>query len=244
MSKQGAKLTDYERLPDEAFSVYDHDRAKEVDELIGCLEVVEPFEQGTRVLEIGCGTGSLLNEFRNRGAIISGFEPSPVAVARARDLYNIDSVINSVFLPSPVRVPRQIFLLSDVIEHLDNCVPLFKSIRGSMAESAVLLVKTGDCASINAQLFLPRWSYVLIEQHVTFYNEHALRALCDRTGFKIAALRRHVNPLGGSALWDATKNVAKTVLLRLSSAQGANRRRFQINLAYDHLIAALVPRND
>ncbi|MBK7260252.1 MAG: class I SAM-dependent methyltransferase [Ignavibacteriae bacterium] len=52
------------------------------------------------MLEIGCGTGAVLNEFRKRGALVSGFEPSPAAVARARSLYDLTTVVNSPFQPS------------------------------------------------------------------------------------------------------------------------------------------------
>ncbi|MBK7260251.1 MAG: hypothetical protein IPI01_21090 [Ignavibacteriae bacterium] len=132
--------------------------------------------------------------------------------------------------------------MNDVIEHLGDCAALFSSIRGSMTDDAVLIVKTGDSAALNARLYPDRWAYFLLEQHVTFYCERAIRELSDRTGFTVAALRRQVHAFGGSALWDMTKNLAKAAVLRSTSAQFSHHRRLQINVAYDHLIAVLVPR--
>lgn len=240
-TKVGGPAIRYEDLAEEEYAVFDYDRSKEVDDLIDCVERVVPFVEGMEILEIGCGTGALLHEFQTRGARVSGFEPSTAAVARARSLYGITTVTNAPFLASTGRVPARIILLNDVIEHLEDCHALFSSIRAAMADEAVLLVKTGDCAALNASLYPGRWAYYLLEQHVTFYSERALRALCDRTGFRVAAFRRNVHAFGGSAVWDVSKNLAKAALLRLSSEEAARHRRLQINLAYDHFIAVLAP---
>ena len=49
-----------------------------------------PALQGSRVLDYGCGAGSFAQRLHERGAHVTGIDPSPVMIAKAQDAYGAD----------------------------------------------------------------------------------------------------------------------------------------------------------
>jgi len=58
--------------------------------------------EGLRVLDAGCGHGPLLEELRDRGAIISGFDLSPAMIALARERLGTTTDLRVADLAAPL----------------------------------------------------------------------------------------------------------------------------------------------
>ena len=54
---------------------------------LSLLDGVEPEAEGSRALDFGCGTGSFAHDLRLRGYDVTGIDPSPAMIARARAAY-------------------------------------------------------------------------------------------------------------------------------------------------------------
>jgi trans-aconitate methyltransferase len=67
--------------------LYD-DRASFVSELASELVVWLRPNAGERILDLGCGTGTLTAEIARRGALVTGVDSSPEMVAAAREKYS------------------------------------------------------------------------------------------------------------------------------------------------------------
>lgn len=80
---------------------------------------------GARVLDIGCGTGHLLEMLRSVGATASGIDvdPGSVAQARSRGLDVQRASIETV----PTEPGFDVVVLNDVIEHPLEPIPLLRS---------------------------------------------------------------------------------------------------------------------
>lgn len=236
--KSGA-VFHYEDLPREYYIKYNFDRSNEVKEVVRILHKQYHSLQGLTMLEIGSGTGSLLNEFRKYGINVYGIEPSKSAVAIAESVFGLSTISNGYFAADKLSLKPDVFLLYDVIEHLDDAIALFKEFKRSMTINSVLVVKSGNPSSLNAMLYPSKWMYFLMNEHVAFYSEKALNILCDKTGLRVDKFFRFEDAYGGLKSYLLLKNIIKAFLLQLFPKNSRVWNRLSINLANDHFIALI-----
>ncbi|HAV23282.1 MAG: hypothetical protein A2X67_03135 [Ignavibacteria bacterium GWA2_55_11] len=236
--KVGEK-TDYESLDLDAYLVFAYNRSSEVDEICACLQPDYPDVQGVCILEIGCATGEVLNELRNRGAKVYGVEPSHVAAEHARSKYGLTTVFEGYFERNPAGMQPEVFLLLDVIEHLDDPSLLLAKIASAMSATSVLVVKTGDSGSWLADHCKDRWAYIHLPQHRSFYCKRTLDYACKKAELHVDRIFRYRDPYGGIAWRKLIKNVVKAVLLCMTPKDSYLHRRLYIDVANDHLLAVI-----
>jgi SAM-dependent methyltransferase len=143
-----------------------------VEQLLGGLA-------GVRWLDFGCGNGGLVRYLGDHtSALASGFEEGSIA-ARARQLgVPISSSMPARADPASFDVVTAI----EVLEHTIDPLAELRRIRQVLRPGGLLLLTTGNAAPFSANL--PRWSYVVPEIHVSFFEpgtlERALRSCSFR----------------------------------------------------------------
>lgn len=235
--KNGVRVN-YLELGAEYYSAYNFDRSKEIREVVKALAEVRPIVHGLNVMEIGCGTGAVLNELRKYGFNVSGYEPSEIAASIARQQFGLQTVFNGFFSHLEDEIRPDIFLLYDVAEHLspDNLLELLGNVSASMEKDSLLVIRSGDAASWNANLCLKKWSYIRTEQHISFFTRKSLTVLCRRSGLKVTSFKKFKHAYGGLHLSGLLKNLIRAFLNnRFESFR--SRDRFYTELANDHFIA-------
>ena len=230
---------DYRKLPAEAFRIYDFDRSREVGDVIKLIQKVHPDIRGMNLIEIGCGMGALLNVFRMAGMNVYGYEPSSVAVQLAKERFGISTIQNGYFEVNDLGIRSDIFLLFDVLEHLDSPMLLLRKIEQAMTQQSILVIRSGNPESFNGRLYPPRWVYFQSDQHIAFYSQRALAKVCLASGLELVNYYPFRHAYGGFAMWILIKNVAKALIFRVLPADSKLVRRFYIDLANDHFIAVI-----
>lgn len=134
--------------------------------------------QGARVLDVGCGTGFVLERLRERYEAF-GVDVSPLAVelCRARGLDRV--ALGSTEDLSAVAGCRfgGIFLL-DVLEHLDDDLDALARLREALAPGGVVVI------TVPAFRFL--WSaHDDVNEHRRRYTLDQLRTLVARAGLEV-----------------------------------------------------------
>ena len=133
---------------------------------------------GGSILDVGCGTGFVLERLRERYDA-AGVDQSPIALAlcRARGL-------DQTWLGSPENLTAvagrrfDLVLFLDVLEHLDHNVSALRHAAGVMAPGGAVLV------TVPAFRFL--WSrHDELNQHRRRYTRGELEALLRRSGFSV-----------------------------------------------------------
>jgi SAM-dependent methyltransferase len=185
--------TDYEALYDE-----DYYRGKGADPTIdyerelvdpstlrayewrAILEIVQHLRAGitdVRWLDFGCGLGGLVRYGRSRGVEIYGFDDG-YAAERMREeripaltAADLDAAGGSFDVVTAV----------EVVEHLVDPMPTLRQIARVLRPDGLLFLTTGNAAPFRGRL--ARWSYVLPDVHVSFFEPETLAF-----AFKLAGL--------------------------------------------------------
>lgn len=131
-----------------------------------------------RILELGCGSGNVLEALRDLGQTV-GMEVNPEMVAAA-GAAGLD--VRPGALPDDLVVPpgwADVVLLLDVIEHLDDDLAALAAARRALAPGGLLMV------TVPAYRWL--WSgHDLALGHRRRYTARELAGRVERAGFRVA----------------------------------------------------------
>lgn len=112
-----------------------------------------PADRRPRVLDIGCGTGFLLNALAERGYEGIGIDLSPESVAIAQKRLEelgvadrLEARVGSAY--EPPDGPFDLITLTDVLEHLEDPRACLKALRPQMAAGGLLVISTPNRASL------------------------------------------------------------------------------------------------
>jgi SAM-dependent methyltransferase len=140
---------------------------------------------GAQILDIGCGTGLLVNALQQTGfQQVSGIDISPqqIAVALKRGLPC--RLVDEHYLANEARIAPNsldvVFLL-DVLEHLevDKQLPLLSSVHALLRPGGGMVVSVPNANST----FAMRWRHVDWTHHASF-TEHSLEFVVRNAGFE------------------------------------------------------------
>ena len=144
----------YDRLAPRLFAVEDRNWHLQ-SRMALVLETVERFTRpGGRVLDIGCGTGFLLERLAERGFSGVGVDLSPesveIAQARLHELGVADRLearAGSAYAPPDG--PFDLVTITDVLEHLEDPRACLRAARDRLAPGGVVVVSTPNRCSLH-----------------------------------------------------------------------------------------------
>jgi SAM-dependent methyltransferase len=108
----------------------------------------------SRVLDVGCGTGFLLERLAGRGFSGIGIDLSPESVEHARSRLRdigaserLDAQVGSAY--EPPAGPFDLIALTDVLEHLENPRACLATLRERLAPGGLLVISTPNRRSLS-----------------------------------------------------------------------------------------------
>lgn len=143
-----------------------------VEHLLGGLD-------GVRWLDFGCGNGGLVRYVNERTAAHAcGFEEGSIA-AEARELGI--PILSSDALAT-VGASFDVVTAIEVIEHAIDPLAELRRIRELLRSGGLLFVTTGNAEPFASRLL--RWSYIVPEIHVSFFEPRTLEYAFDKCAFR------------------------------------------------------------
>lgn len=144
-------------------------------------------EPGSTVVEIGCGTGELLQRIAQRGLLARGVENSPHAVARAKAL-GLDVYQGTLAEARLEDESVDAVILKHVIEHLPSPSSTLKEIRRVLKPGGYMVLWLPNGASLEARVFGRYWHGYDLPRHLFTFGPRTITELLDRGGFQVDRL--------------------------------------------------------
>lgn len=162
----------------------------------------------SRVLEVGCGSGFLLEALRSAYACdVAGVELSPVACERARRSLG-DRVFDGGWEDAPAGAESlDLVVMSHVLEHLDGPDAALAKVHRSLRPDGLFFVEVPNILQPNPTKRLKRW---LAPEHLWYFSAARLGDLLARQGFEpiradvgvaVRLLARKVHKAVAAAPW-------------------------------------------
>ncbi|MBU1692981.1 MAG: class I SAM-dependent methyltransferase [Verrucomicrobia bacterium] len=136
-----------------------------------------------RVLDVGCATGSLLEELRSKGWEPYGVEPDAASAAFARERLGLDVRQGTL---KDAQFPDEHFDLIcfwHVLEHVPDPRPTLAEAARVARPGATLLLSLPDPESWMAALFGPYWCGWDVPRHLCLFPKRVLARLLAETGW-------------------------------------------------------------
>jgi SAM-dependent methyltransferase len=162
--------------------------------------------RGKRLLDLGCGMGTFTVEAATRGAVATGVDPAPAAVAAARRVAEAEGARQASFVRAdaavlPVRDGcADLVLAADLTEHLDDLTlaRILREAGRALRTDGLLVLYTPDRHHIFERL---RVMGVMRQDpsHIGVRSAAELRAAVEAAGFTVrrsAWLPSHLPGLG------------------------------------------------
>jgi ubiquinone/menaquinone biosynthesis C-methylase UbiE len=173
---------------------------------------------GARVLDVGCGDGSFAAKLAAQGGLVTGLDPAPAALARARDTYpELDwaAPTEDGMLPFP-DASFDVVTCVNVLQHVADTQSLVSEMRRVLVSGGLVAVAVPYHGRLQAT-----WVAVSsFERHfdplepvLRFYTTRSLRALLKDFGFE----RIEIDARGGMPLF-------RTTLIGLGRRTGVGAR--------------------
>jgi 2-polyprenyl-3-methyl-5-hydroxy-6-metoxy-1,4-benzoquinol methylase len=137
-----------------------------------------------RALEIGCGSGWLLDALRKAGWDVVGTERSEQSAALARRLGLPVRIGDRSIRDSPSS-SFDLIIVWHVLEHLRDPLGTLAELRRVIRLSGRLVIAVPNIASWQARVADAHWVHLDVPRHLFHFDPTTLRTMLEATGFRI-----------------------------------------------------------
>ena len=182
------QLTDltryYSEMQDEE---YENTREQRALQLRHILHTIRRATAGTRLLDVGAGSGILVEQAIGLGYTAQGIEPSGYLSRQAANLGL--PVIEGCFPGDAPDKRYDVITLIDVIEHVSDPGSMLRGTHAHLSPEGICVIVTPDVASLAAKLMGWRWWHYRLA-HVGYFSRATLTRLARDCGFEVLSVSK------------------------------------------------------
>ncbi len=226
----------YQELNDPDYEKGRNERALQMSKV---LKFVQQYRTYGRLLDIGAGTGVLVEEALNLGFQAEGVEPSEWLQQQAckRGL----PVFRGTVPHAEITGPYDVVTLIDVIEHVDSPIEILEHLHNLMAEEGRGVIVTPDVSSWAARILGWKWWHFRVA-HIGYFNRQTLLRALKKVNLYPLAIRRAGWVFTGDYLFDRIKTYLPA-FLRIRTPRFLGRVQVPVNLL-DSFMIVVAKRGD
>jgi SAM-dependent methyltransferase len=164
------------------------------DEVVGVI--IDMIPKGARVLDVGCGTGSVSVQILANGAgSLIGVEPDEARASKARER-GVDAR-TGILTPALIEELGKfdIVLFADVLEHLPDPHAMLELAKTALAPGGQIVASVPNIAhwSVRTELLRGNFDYrkwgIMDATHLRWFTDSTIRLLFESAGMKIERRR-------------------------------------------------------
>jgi 2-polyprenyl-3-methyl-5-hydroxy-6-metoxy-1,4-benzoquinol methylase len=168
---------------------YENSREERLIQARKILESLKKYLPAGKILDVGAGSGILVEEALKMGYEIIGIEPSIWLQQKAIERHL--PVLLGVLPNKQIIAGYDAVTLIDVIEHVENPIELLFNIKTLLKPNGLLVLTTPDLDSFFAKILKWKWWHFRIA-HISYFNIKTLKMLLTKADFEII-FKRHPN---------------------------------------------------
>jgi 2-polyprenyl-3-methyl-5-hydroxy-6-metoxy-1,4-benzoquinol methylase len=137
-----------------------------------------------RMLEIGCGAGSFLQQMADQGWSVHGIESSQAAGRAAREA-GLSVAIGSLESVDDLGGPYELIVAWMALEHLHEPVAALRKLAGAAAPGAWLSLSVPDAGSWEFRVFGESWYSLSLPTHLFHFTPQTLEKVLAAGGWQV-----------------------------------------------------------
>ena len=139
------------------------------------------------ILEIGSGSGALLNILMRKDHYTTGIEPSKHLCEFAINEFGLN-IINSGYESYSKKGKFDLILAFDLIEHVSSPKEFAAFLSEKLGKDGFIVIVTPNANSIASKTLKKRWWHIR-PPHLFYFSDKSIKALFEQFDFKIVKTR-------------------------------------------------------
>ena len=166
----------YEEMVDESYVKTSFARSIQARKII---KYIKKIKKNGKFLDVGAGSGILVEQANYSGYIAEGIEPSKYLCKVAKE--KLLEIHNGTLPNESIKKKYDVITLIDVIEHVTDPVDLVKNISQLLADEGVAIIVTPDVSSLASKIMGWKWWHFR-KAHVGYFNLKTLDICLNAAG--------------------------------------------------------------
>jgi 2-polyprenyl-3-methyl-5-hydroxy-6-metoxy-1,4-benzoquinol methylase len=146
----------------------------------------EPFlkyKKGEKILDIGCGDGSLLKFLKESGWQTYGVEPHETSSLYAQEVLGLNVFSGRLEDANYPEESFDVITLFHVLEHLHDPSQVLKKAFSLIKRDGILIIEVPNFRSFEAKIFRSKWIGISAPLHLYHFTPQSLRLMLMNCGF-------------------------------------------------------------
>ncbi|MBI5903959.1 MAG: class I SAM-dependent methyltransferase [Deltaproteobacteria bacterium] len=167
------------------------------------LSNIKRFQEGGKLLDIGCNIGLFLTVAREEGFSVAGVELNRACADYARNTFGLEVFSDVVEKVGFASHGFDVVTLFDVLEHVPDIETFLSEVRRILKPGGLLVVQSPNLHSLMASLTKGEWVWLSPPDHIYHFTPSTLSRLLEANGFAVRKLRT----------WEPAKEFADNVIV-------------------------------
>lgn len=142
------------------------------------FRLVDQLAKGKSILDIGCGTGELLNYFMKMGWDTKGIEPNPSARKFAKNSYELEA-FDEDSLENFKKSSFDVISMWHVLEHVPDLHGRMKQAKNLLKKDGLLVIALPNLDSPDAVKYGPHWAGLDVPRHLYHFTQDTFEVLLE-----------------------------------------------------------------
>ena len=190
-------------------------------------DLIRDFRKGSKVLEIGCATGSLLSVLQENGCEVTGLDFSQKFIDSARDRYGLDILLGDISDYSFKNNSFDAIILMGTIGNLQNIPYYFNKFHELLVDGGLLIFNFVNADSPVVKYIYKSNFWMFSPSINCFMTTKGCRGALEQSGFHIETIHRDAQQ---PSLQKLLKHSRFTSVLPLLKLFGCERAIFPFSL--------------